>query len=411
MIPDQMIPPVLIAGLLLGIMSVVDTLSYGVRTAGVITKRLAISLSLFNIIVIFSRLSNMAVMPVLGNFPDKVFKTVYTAPQVLAALQIDLLFVVGGVILGGLLTPSFINITKRGIEVLELKGSLPPTIWHGLRRAWRLPGYFKLPSISGVRKYLDYSSIPTRFLVFNIFVTCFYSIGVMSTILAASWDHSVAVTTAMLSGIVNGIATLLLFGIVDPPAAVLVDNCIVGKRPESHAKTMNLFLILTRLVGCMLAIPLLPLMATYVLTAAHWVDDVFATSQTETVILGHVETEWDEIHYTFTVENTGTKSVFKLEVRNMANTAQEITYNSGAQFDFLVMDGSQTLWNRNEGLRFTQAIETFVLKPGAAIFFKAQWEPPPGFPPPGDTPLSVEAVHLWAGNETTVGFEVGRANW
>ena len=411
MIADHLILPVLIAGLLLGTMSVVDTLSYGVRTAGVLTKRLAISLSLFNIIVIFSRLSNMAVMPVLGNFPDKVLQSVYTAPEVLVALRVDLLFVVGGVIVGGLLTPSFINLTKRGIEVMEDKGSLPPLIWHGLSRLNRLPSYLELPRLCIAREYLDYRKIPTKFLLFNIFVTCFYSIGVMSTILAASWDHSVAVTTAMLSGIVNGIATMLLFAVVDPPAAVLTDNCIAGKRPESHAKTMNLFLILTRLIGCMLAIVLLPLMASYVLTTAHWVDQVFAASQTEPVSLGQVEIQHRELLYLFTVEKTGANSTFRLELTNNSDSAQLITYNSGAKVDFMVKDGAKTVWSRNQGLRFTQAIETMELAPGASIIFQSDWEPPADFPPPGTSMLTVQAVHLWAGNETTVSFKVGRDNW
>ena len=51
MLPLDILKPVLIAGTLLAVMSVVDTLTYGVRTAGVITKRLAISLALFNILV------------------------------------------------------------------------------------------------------------------------------------------------------------------------------------------------------------------------------------------------------------------------------------------------------------------------------------------------------------------------
>lgn len=401
----------IIAGLLLGVMSIVDTLSYGVRTAGVSTKRLAISLSLFNIIVIVSRLSNMAVMPVLGNFPDKVFKSAYTAQQVLAALRIDLVFVVGGVILGGLLTPSFIKITKRGIEVLEDKGSLPPTIWYGLVRFWRLPKYFCFPSLARTKDYLDYRTIPLKFLIFNIFVTCFYSIGVMSTILAASWDHSVAVTTAMLSGIVNGIATLLLFGIVDPPAAVLVDNCIVGKRPEAHAKTMNLYLVLTRLTGCMLAIALLPLMANYVLSAAHWVDRVFTSSPAEAVLIGQVETEHDGISYTFSVDQSGNAANFKLVIENQREASVDFEYVSGAKFDFAVVTEGNTVWSRNSGLRFTQALETTTLNPGARLFFSGQWQPPPGFLPPGSSPLVFEARHLWSGNETTLGFEIPWESW
>lgn len=276
MLPPEMLKPVLLAGILLGLMSIVDTLSYGVRTAGVVARRLAMSLALFNILVIVSRTSNMLSAPILGNFPDKVERGTYSAASVLTGLRIDLCFIVAGVVIGALITPSIIRVFQRGIEVLDEKGSLPPTLWYGLRRAWRLKSYLRPPRLSYLRAYGSFRDLPLGFLVFNVFVTCFYSIGVISTVLAASWDHSVAGTTMTLSGIVNGIATILLFVIVDPPAAVVIDQSISGKRPVEHAKSMNVWLIATRLVGCILAVPLLPLMARYVLAAAHWVDAYFA---------------------------------------------------------------------------------------------------------------------------------------
>ena len=72
MLPPELVKPVLIAGVALFVMSVVDTLAYGVRTAGVFTRRLAISLSLFNILVTFSRFSNMIQAPFLGRMADDV---------------------------------------------------------------------------------------------------------------------------------------------------------------------------------------------------------------------------------------------------------------------------------------------------------------------------------------------------
>src|SRR5512144_2718804 len=142
-----MLKPVVIAGLLLGLMSVVDTLAYGVRPSGVLTRKLAISLSLFNILVMASRLSNMFSAPILGNFPDKVYQGTYSAAQVLAALRLDLLFVVGGVISGALLMPSLVKLFERGIAILEQLGSLPRTLWYGLRRLHHLPRYLAAPRV------------------------------------------------------------------------------------------------------------------------------------------------------------------------------------------------------------------------------------------------------------------------
>jgi hypothetical protein len=270
-----MVAAVATAGGLLAFMSIIDTLAYAVRTAGVKTKKLAISISLFNMLTIFARMSNLIQAPILGNLCDKVRQGVYTADEVLAGLRLVLLFIAGGVILGALLTPSFIRLASRGIEVMERKGSLFPTVAYALRRIWRLPVHMSLPSLSRIKPFLNVKNIPYNFLVFNVFVTCFYSIGVMSTLMAASWSPDRGVTNVSLSGIVNGIATMFFFAVVDPPAAVLVDQCIHGKRPFGHVVTMNIYLIVTRLIGVLLGWVLLPYMAQYVLWAAKLVDTIF----------------------------------------------------------------------------------------------------------------------------------------
>lgn len=279
-LPPEMLKQVLFAGVFLGIMSIIDTLAYGVRTAGAYTKRLAIALALFNILVIFSRLSNMFQAPIIGNFADKVEDGIYTLPNVITALRVDLVFVIGGVLIGAVLTPTAIRLFSRGIDLVNERGSLPPVLLYGLRRFWHIKKYISPPRISSLRKYMDFRTLPMNFLVFNIFVTCFYSIGVMSTVVAASMDHGYAATTTNLSGIVNGIATMLLFIIVDPPAAVVLDQCISDKRTVTDVKTMNVYLIATRLAGCILGILLLPAMGKYVLTAARWVDAFFGSGIT-----------------------------------------------------------------------------------------------------------------------------------
>lgn len=275
MIPAQMEANILTAGSMLCVMSIVDTLAYAVRTAGVRVRRLAISISLFNILTIFSRMSNLIQAPILANLPDKVKQQVFTPAEVHAGLNCALLFIAGGVMIGAVLTPSFYRLAGRGISVLERKGSLIPTLFHGLRHLNRLPYYMSFPHPRRLREYLDVRRIPGGFLIFNIFVTGFYSIGVMSTLLAASLRPDLSVTIASLSGIVNGIATMLFFLIVDPPAAVLIDHCITGRRPVSDAVTMNIYLAATRLLGIFVGMLLLPVMAEYVMWAAGLVDRVF----------------------------------------------------------------------------------------------------------------------------------------
>jgi len=51
---------------LVALINVVSTLSYAVRIAGVRTGRIAFALSLFNLLVLFSRSSNAILAPLLS---------------------------------------------------------------------------------------------------------------------------------------------------------------------------------------------------------------------------------------------------------------------------------------------------------------------------------------------------------
>jgi hypothetical protein len=399
-----MLRPVIIAGCLLGTMSIVDTLAYGVRTSGVLTRKLAISLSLFNILVIISRFSNMFSAPILGNFPDKVYQGVYTVENVRAALQLDLLFVIGGVIIGGLLMPTLIKLFQRGIQVLEEVGTLPKTIVYGLRHLREFPRQFSPPKLRYLAEFGNFRVLPYQFLIYNIFVTCFYSIGVMSTVLAASVDHSVAGTAILLSGIVNGIATMTLFIIVDPPAAVVVENCISGTRPVAHAKIMNLALTVTRLLGCLLALALLPWMAAYVLNAAHWVDRTFGADRA--VLLGQANAQCEGLDYEFRfVQQVSGTYRFELRIHNNSNVAQRLKYNSGSTYEFSVANTRGLIWRSNQGARTTQALKEFTLNPRQQLVFTGVWDGSfGGASSPGITHATVTARHLLAPEPVTLQF-------
>ena len=372
--PDVLLKQVLIAGALLFVMSTIDTLAYGVRTAGVLTRRLAISLALFNVLVIVSRLGNMVQAPIIGNLPDKVFRGAYTSAQVLHGLRIDVGFVIGGVLFGAILTPSFINIAKRGIALMEERGSMPSTIFHGVQRLHRLPHYFRWPFGLDFKNIIGVQGIPIQFLVWNIFVTCFYTIGVMSTVLAASLDHSVSGTAILLSGIVNGIATMLLFLIVDPPAAVVVDQCINGKRPQSHANTINLYLVLTRLLGCLLALVMLPPMGHYVLSAAHFVDRMFPAAQEAPSYLAEAKCVVDGLDYHFGVSDSRGGYLLEFRITNPGTNSRRMEFSSAARTEFTLRSDDTEFWSSHTGRRFTQALESEEILPGGSLSFTADWQ-------------------------------------
>jgi hypothetical protein len=274
---------VIVVAVLVGFMAMVDTLALSIRTSGAITKRLAIALSLFNLIIVFSRLSNLVQAPIVGNMADKTAVMDPLLHDMLVnslswKIHIIVFATTIGTGLGALLTPTFIRIFTRMIGVFEQVRTLPRMALFLMnpRRWLSLPKYVATPFTSRTLGYLkSFNRLPMDFVFFQVLVTAFYTVGVLSTIFAAALHPELRATAVTLSGIVNGIATFLLFILVDPPAAMITDQCINQKRPLSDIKVMNTYLVTARFTGTILAQFLLYAMASWVIFVADFVNNVF----------------------------------------------------------------------------------------------------------------------------------------
>ncbi len=266
---------VILVFFLLAFMSVVDTLNLSIRVAGVTTRRLAIALSLFNILMIFSRMSNMIQAPFVGGMIDgavAISPAGHAEMLVIPKFRVLILAYTFGAMIGAFYTPTFQRVFASVILDFENRKSM-------FRAAIRVlnPVNFVRLSFPAKRhfvKYHDWKSIPKAFLFWHLFVTTFYTIGVLSSLLSGAMYPELRATAATLSGLVNGIATFLLFMLVDPTAALITDQCINGKRPERDIKVMNFYLIWTKIIGTLIAQLLFIPMAKYVGWAAHIVQDL-----------------------------------------------------------------------------------------------------------------------------------------
>ncbi len=274
---------VIVVAVLVGFMAMADTLALSIRTSGAITRRLASSIALFNLIIVFARLSNMIQAPIVGNMADK---TVVLDPVLRDAMVDALLWKIHfiilattvGTLVGGLLTPTFVRIFTRMLEVFEQVKTLPRVVLYVMhpKRWLHAYKYFVWPFNDRLAGYIkSVRRLPLDFIAFMVLVTAFYTVGVLSTVYAGALNPSLRATAVTLSGIVNGIATFLLFILVDPPAAMITDQCINGQRPLSDVKTMNLSLVVARFIGTILAQFIVVTMAHYVMYIAGWVDQLF----------------------------------------------------------------------------------------------------------------------------------------
>ena len=71
-------------------------------------------------------------------------------------------------------------------------------------------------------------------------------------------------------------------------------------------------------------------------------------------------------------------AVFSLQVTNTRTTPLTLNFNSGQQFDFVVLRGTQEVWRYSGEMMFTQALQSETLAPGETETYTATWSPLPG---------------------------------
>jgi Alternate to MurJ len=239
--------------------------AYAARLAGVQTKRIATSISLFNLFVTTGRLANLFMAFFVGPLADEAGNAVTKLQsdpsavgvwQRLFDAQLRLIVFAGtlGMIAFALLLPTFTYLFRRGVHSFEARGSVPQSL---LRLAsppviadvLRLP---RLPSLTKLRAF-DWRVLPKRLLIFNTVVMCVYAIGVQASYLASVLDVGVTRTAIGLSGVINGVGTIAFTLFVDPTSAMITDQAIHGKRSVEEVRSMVFYLSLTAIIGSLLS--------------------------------------------------------------------------------------------------------------------------------------------------------------
>ncbi|PFG05409.1 lipid II flippase Amj family protein [Bacillus sp. es.034] len=246
--------PVLFIALFILIIHSIETLAYAVRLSGARVKLIASGLSLFNMMVIVSRMSNMMQQPFTGGLTDAA-----PAGRKLEVVEEQFRVLIGastlGTLLGIVLLPTFVALFSRGIiHLSEQGGSVPRLIKLGFKNDLYKRGmnHFAKPG----RRYLtgiNFRRIPKRLFFINMVITAVYTIGVLSALYAALLVPDRPGSATMASGLINGVATILLTLFIDPKISVLADDVANGKGNYHELKGLSIMMVISRLFGTLLA--------------------------------------------------------------------------------------------------------------------------------------------------------------
>ena len=253
------------------VIHLIGTLAYSVRIAGTRTRRIAISLSLFNILVLVSRTSNSFAAPLLAK---RVEQNIAQGFMEKAATDFRWLLLSATLasIVGGVCIPTFQRLFARYVDsfarhrsVLRvlLRAFSPIAVIH-LRESLQFP---KWKNITQVHRG---AHIPWGVVFWNMVAMAIWTVGVFSALYAAYLRPDLRVTSSELSAIINGVATILMFMFIDPYLSMLTDEVSEGKVSEPYFRRSIVWLTGSRVMGTIAAQLLLIPAALSIVAIAEW---------------------------------------------------------------------------------------------------------------------------------------------
>lgn len=233
------------------VIHLIDTLAYSVRLNSVKSGQVALSFSLFNVFVLVSRTANVFQAPLIGGLIGLSIKVgLDPMPEVRKVILAATL----GTVLGIFLIPTFLRLFSRAVARLEVAGSVPSIVIEALHvnNIKRIARSMRIPS----RKMLErvgFRAVPKRLLLLNAVITGFYTIGVLAALYSTRFvAPEFQLAAAGSSGVINGVANILLTLFVDPRSAIITDQALRGERPYGDVKALVILLISTKLLGTLL---------------------------------------------------------------------------------------------------------------------------------------------------------------
>lgn len=233
------------------IIHLVGTLAYATRIAGIRTGYIATAITLFNLLVLVSRTSNTFQSPLIAKRID----TAGVPDSLLSDFRWILAAAALATVFGALLIPSAQRMFVRAVTLLQRHRSLVRVVWHAShpQRLLRSTCFLALPTAANLRFIQSRGGLSWSFLSLNVLAVALWTVGVFAALYAGVLEPRLALTCSQLSSIINGVATILMFLLIDPQLSMLTDDAIKGSVGQSTFRGAIASLVGARLLGVLLA--------------------------------------------------------------------------------------------------------------------------------------------------------------
>lgn len=231
----------------------IGALAYAARIAGVRTRKIAVSFALFNVLVLVSRAANSFQGPFLSKRIE--LNLLKDGGALFWDFQILMFSATLAAIVGTLMVPTVQRLFTKAIQHFHQNRSIPKLMMHVFARGGL--NYIRtsvtVPSTEHVKGLKEKSVVSVNVIILNVAAQAFLTVGVFASLYAGFIAPEFRVTALSLSAVINGVATILLFVLIDPQLSVMTDDVVEGRISEAQFRRAVVWLAGSRIVGTALA--------------------------------------------------------------------------------------------------------------------------------------------------------------
>lgn len=239
---------------LTGVINLIGALAYAARIAGVKTRRIAMSFALFNMLVLVSRLSNGLLAPLVAKRVERAIAgggrehLLADFRWLMMSASVAVLIGIGLVPMAQRLFSSAIGTMRKRPSLVRIAAcGMTPAGLKAIRRSAVLP---KPRTLLAMKRPKE---VGWGILIANAVAQGLLVVGVFASLYAGYLVPEFRVTASQLSAVINGLATVLLFALIDPQLSVLTDDVMDGTLGEAPFRRAVVWISFSRLVGTIAA--------------------------------------------------------------------------------------------------------------------------------------------------------------
>jgi Alternate to MurJ len=243
--------------LLTMVIHLVGTCAYAFRIAAVRTGQIAVAFSLFNVLVLVSRTSNSFQAPLIAKRVENALLDP-SSQFILLDLRLVLASAFVATVAGGLLVPTLQRLATHAVAGFRRHRSLILLLWAGMGRTGLIAvrDAFAAPGLGSLLQLRIAGEIPWSMIAISIFANALWTVAVLASIYAGYLFPDFRLTAMSLSAVINGVATIFLFLIIDPFVAMTTDESAQKRGDagvEARYRRIIVWMVMTKALGTLAA--------------------------------------------------------------------------------------------------------------------------------------------------------------